>query len=289
MKYMPPALISYLNSGGVFTLADLFTLTLQPGTVLRWTNSDINLSYGGNSFQSVIDQGGIPLVRRGAIRNVRGTEVGTMDLTLLTGGTANLSGTNMCLAAHNGAFDAARVRVERCYMPSPGDTSLGTVCLFEGNNAGTDPGSTQVVLHVKSDLEILQQQMPRVLFQPGCANSFGDSACGINLASLTLTGTVLAGSTSSVLNLSIAGGAANAYANGVLVMTSGVANGSRRTISASAAGNVTLTVRLPFTPSAGDTFSLYPGCARTRAACASYSNSNNYQGFPFVPEASTSL
>jgi uncharacterized phage protein (TIGR02218 family) len=290
VKYASGALITYLNSGGVFSMADLFTITLQGGSTYRWTNSDLSLVYNSNLFTAAVDNGSQPLIQRGAIRQVRGTEVDTMDLTLFCGGSALLMGTNMSLAAHNGAFDAARVRVERVFMQSPGDTSLGTVVLFEGNTAGVDPSSTQVVLHVKSDLEILQQQMPRVVFKPGCANAFGDAACGINLVSITTSAALTGSPTASVLPSNIAGKATNFYNLGVLVMTSGAAAGSRRTVSAyTSGGQITLTVPLPQTPAAGDTFQIYPGCARTVAACATYSNSNRYQGFPYTPEASTSL
>jgi uncharacterized phage protein (TIGR02218 family) len=288
MKYAGAALITFLNSNAVFTMADCYTITLQPGGVYRWTNADIPLTLNGNLFTCSLDQGGQPLIQRGAIRCARGTEVNTLDLTLMAGGSAQLMGTNISLAAHNGAFDAARVRVERVFSAYPGDTSMGSVVLFEGNCAGVDPSSTQVVLHVKSDLELLQYQMPRILFQPGCANCFGDSGCGISLPSLTTAGTVGAGSTAN----SIATGIVDAdgyYALGVLVMTSGAASGSRRTVSIYTGGTAVLTVPLPQNPVTGDTFTIYPGCARTAAACAAYSNSNNYQGFPYVPETSTSL
>lgn len=288
MKYATPALIAYLNSNAQFTMADCYTITLQSGGVYRWTNADIPLTLNSLLFTSSIDQGGQPLVKRGAIRNARGTEVDTLDLTLMAGGSAQLMGTNISLAAHNGAFDAARVRVERVFSAYAGDTSMGSVVLFEGNTAGVDPSSTQVVLHVKSDLELLQYQMPRILFQPGCANCFGDSGCGISLPTLTTAGTVVASSTASAVN--VGGSKADAYYNlGVLVMTSGAASGSRRTVSAFASKIATLTVPLPQTPAAGDTFTIYPGCGRTASACAGYSNSNNYQGFPYVPMSSTSL
>jgi uncharacterized phage protein (TIGR02218 family) len=290
MKYASSGMIALLDAGGPYTMADCFTVTLQGGSVYRWTNADISLMLAGNLFTCSLDQGGQPLVKRGAIRNARGTEVATMDLTLFAGGSGQLMGTNICLAAHNGAFDAARVRVERVFSAFSGDTSNGSVVLFEGNCAGVDPSSTQVVLHVKSDLELLQYQMPRILFQPGCANCFGDSGCGINLVSITTAGTVGAGPTASVIPSGITGKAAGFFNLGVLVMTSGVAAGSRRSVSGfTSGGTVTLAVPLPQSPSVGDTFNIYPGCARTAAACAAYSNSNNYQGFPYVPEASTSL
>ena len=288
MKFATPDLIAYLNSYAVFTMADCYTITLQSGGIYRWTNADIPLTLNSLLFTSSIDQGGQPLVTRGAIRNARGTEVDTLDLTLMAGGSAQLMGTNISLAAHNGAFDAARVRVERVFSAYPGDTSMGSVVLFEGNTAGVDPSSTQVVLHVKSDLELLQYQMPRILFQPGCANCFGDSGCGISLPSLTTSGAITGTPTATAVN--IGGSKADGYYNlGVLVMTSGAASGSRRTVSSFASHVATLTVPLPAVPSSGDTFTIYPGCARTKSACAGYSNSNNYQGFPYVPQTSTSL
>ena len=63
---------------------------------------------------------------------------------------------------------------------------------------------------------------------------------------------------------------------------------NRRTLTG-LLGTAVLTVPLPQTPATGDTFTIYPGCGRTAAACAGYSNSNNYQGFPYVPPTSTSL
>ena len=106
MKYASGGMISLLNAGGPYTMADCYTVTLQGGSVFRWTNADINLTLGGNLFTCSLDQGSQPLVQRGAIRNVRGTEVQTMDLTLITAGSAQLMGVNMSLAAHNGAGHA---------------------------------------------------------------------------------------------------------------------------------------------------------------------------------------
>jgi uncharacterized phage protein (TIGR02218 family) len=151
-----------------------------------------------------------------------------------------------------------------------------------------DPSSTQVVLHVKSDLEILQQQMPRGLFQAACANAFGDPACGVNLGALTTAGTAQAGVTASQIPTGLS--KANSFYNlGVLVMTSGAAAGSRRMVTSYTSNVATLAVPLPQAPTVGDSFTVTPGCARSRVACAGYSNSNRFNGFPFVPEASTSI
>jgi len=197
MKVASGPLIAYLNSGSVFQMALLYTITLLGGGVYRWTSADLSIVFGGNTFTSAIDQGGQPLIQRGPIRTVKGLEVDTLDITLLCGDTAQILGGNLTLAAHNGAFDGARVKVERLFMPSWGDTSLGSLVEFEGAVAGVDPASQQVILHVMSDLEKLQLQMPHVLFMPACANSFGDPACGIVLSTLTATGTAGASTNAS--------------------------------------------------------------------------------------------
>lgn len=286
MRYASANYIAYNNANSVFMIANLYTLTLASGIIAYLTSYDQNISYGGNTFLSGADNGATALVKRGAVRYTRGTEVSTMDLTLFAGASASLSGSNICLAADNGLFDGCRVRWDRLKMQYPGDTSLGAVCMFEGDAAGVDPSSRQVVVHVKSDLEILQQQMPRILFQPGCANCFGDPACGVNRASYMSTGSAAGSPNASSVptGLSKPDGY---YKLGVLVMTSGATAGARRSISAYVANVATLAVPLPAAPAVGDTFQIYAACDRTRATCTTFNG--NYQGFPYVPEASTSL
>jgi len=217
MKVASGPLIAYLNSGSVFQMALLYTITLLGGGVYRWTSADLSIVFGGNTFTSAIDQGGQPLIQRGPIRTVKGLEVDTLDITLLCGDTAQILGGNLTLAAHNGAFDGARVKVERLFMPSWGDTSLGSLVEFEGAVAGVDPASQQVILHVMSDLEKLQLQMPHVLFMPACANSFGDPACGIVLSTLTATGT--AGASTNASQVTNVTGHVDGYYNlGVIAM-----------------------------------------------------------------------
>jgi hypothetical protein len=46
MKTASPALLALLASGR-FVRADLWTITLNGGTVLRWTSHDLPISYGG--------------------------------------------------------------------------------------------------------------------------------------------------------------------------------------------------------------------------------------------------
>ena len=191
-------------------------------------------------------------------------------------------------AAVNGIFDGARVKLERVFMPTWGDTGPGSVVLFEGNVAACDPSSTAVKLTIKSELERLNTVLPRYLYQPACGHVLYGAGCGISRAAWTVSGTVLAGATTTTLPS--ARGEATGYFNlGVLVMTSGAAMGSRRSVRAFSGGAFTLALPLPVAPAPGDTFTVYPGCDHSLGAsgCARFSNQNRYRGFPNVPRSET--
>ena len=287
MKTASAGLIALLAAGGPFLMADLYTLTLQGGTIYRWAGSDYPITYGGWTFTPSVDQGGQPLITRGPIRNARGLEVDVLDVTLWAGDTAQILGIDANLAAHNGALDGARLKVERVLMATPGDTSNGTIVLFEGMVGDVDVSSTKVVAHVRSDLDRLTVQMPRTLFTPNCANAFGDASCGVNVAALTLTGTITSGSTQTSLN-GAPSKAANYWQNGVVTFTSGANTGAMCAVSSYAAGGaVVLVTPLPAVPQAGDTFTISPGCARTIAACSAFGNSTRFRGCPFIPVPET--
>jgi len=286
MKTASAQLIALLSGNSQFLMADLYTLTLVGGTIYHWCGADSNITYGGNVFTTVTDNGGQPALSRGGIRQARGLEVSTLDVTLYCGDSALILGIDASLAAHNGALDGARLKVERVFMPTWGDVSAGSVVLFEGATAGVDCGSTQVAIHVKSDLEKLQVKMPKTLFSPECQNAFGDASCGINLAALTVAKAVTIGSTASIIN-GASGQVDGYYTNGVLVATSGANTGARRAVSSYISGVISLVTPLPSVPAVGDTFTVYPGCSRTTTACSGFSNTTHFRGCPYVPAPET--
>jgi len=285
MKYASAGLIALLNGNNTFLMADLYTFTLRSGSILRWTQADTDLVLG-STFTASTDQGTQPIIQRGSIHMAKGLEVGTMDLDLLCGGSAQISGIPLALYAHNGGFDGCRVKVERVFMPTWGDTSNGSTILFEGNVAGVDPSSTLVTLHVKDDRERLTNTMPHTIFMPGCANTFGDANCGKNLVALTDAGTAGSGTNANQVNVGT-GHTDGYYSLGVLAMTSGLAAGSRRAVKSYLSGIAVLTMPLPSAAAPGDTFTIYPGCARSQSACVVWGNLGRFRGCPYVPPPET--
>ena len=284
MKDASGTLLSLLGSSAAIFCADLYTFTLRDASVYRWTSADIDIVSGGNTFSSLG-----PLIKRGKVREVIGLEIGTLQITLMRGGTLAFLNQPFPLAAMNGAFDGASVRLERAFMPNFGDMSAGTINRFEGNVAKVTPSSTQIELEVKSALELLNVPLPRNVFMPQCVNTHYDGGCGLSRTTYTVTGTATGTPTTTTIPSAVSG-ASGYYKLGVLTMTSGANSGLKRAIKDFSGGTFTLAIPLPDAPSAGDTFTAYPGCDRTQATCTSkFSNSTRFRGFPYVPPPETAL
>jgi uncharacterized phage protein (TIGR02218 family) len=268
-----------------FLMADLLTITTAAGTAYRYTSADIDLRYSGNTFSSTDLK-----FKRGRTRTVIGVEVDTLDLVLYAAPTNLIGGVAVLQSLHNGGLDGATVRLERVFMPTWGDTSAGTVLLFQGTMSESQFGRTEANLTVKSALELLNVKMPRNLYSPQCIHTLYDTGCGLTKASFAITGTISAGATTRVLpcNLTQASGW---FDQGTLVLTSGANNGVKRNIQTYTGGQATLSYPLSVAPSAGDNFTAYPGCDKTQATCQStkFNNLIGFRGFPYIPTPEAAL
>jgi len=191
-------------------------------------------------------------------------------------------------AALQGMFDGARVLIERAIATATigssadWDWGAGRITLFEGNVAAVEPSSTQVVLHVKSELEKLNVQMPRTLFQPACVNSFGDENCGIVLSDLAEAGHIT-GTDARDVQTDIVSTAH--FGLGYMSCQTGANSGYVRPISTSDdMGLMSLVISLPNVPVAGDNITCTPGCDRSLTTCLDvYNNTDHFRGCPFIP------
>lgn len=281
MKNASPALISLLNSGGPFYMADLYTFTLSTGTIVRYANYDMTLIYSGNTY----DSNG-PGFERTSVRTVFGLEVDTLDIKIWPDATDQIGGLPWIQAAARGVLDNATLSLDRAFMSSPG-TIVGTLNIFSGRVSDLSMTRTEVDMTVKSDLELLNIQMPRELYQANCLHTLYDTDCGLNRASFAVTTTVLAAISTTKLNVGLTN--PDGYFDlGYGQFTSGVLNGVKRTVKAYGGGTVILLNPLPQLPNSGDTMTFYPGCDKLQPTCANkFNNLVNFKGFPFIPVPET--
>jgi len=284
MKTASPALISLLATATKVVMADLYTITLIGGTQLRYTNYDLALVVGGLTFYP-----GGSILERETIRTVRGVEVDSLTLTIYASETHTVLGVPMMQAVASGMFDGARILLRRLYMATPGDTSIDPVILFKGRVSETSNSRSKAELVVASDLELLNVQFPRILYQASCTNTLFDTACSLTKSAWGVGTSVNSGSTKTRLLCSLTP-AAGYFSGGTITFSSGPNSSVTRTIKNYSPGIIDLAYPLQYQPAVGDTFTAYPGCDKTVATCSSrFNNKANFKGFPFVPMPETGL
>ena len=194
-------------------------------------------------------------------------------------------------AVKEGIFDGAEVIYLGAYWPSQLYASriipTGTIKKMVGGVADVGVTRDLITFAINSRLELLNQNLPRNLYQATCMNTLYDTSCALVKSSFQTAATVTTGSTAGVIyaNLSQATGYFNL---GTITFTSGLNSGISRTIKTATQGSpgvVTLIAGFPSTPSPGDTFYIYPGCDKTMQSCINkFKNLSNFRGFPFLPQ-----
>lgn len=266
MKTASPALIAILNSKTTdYLMADIWDITLTNGTVLRYTNADINLTVGGNTYicNDVHVDGG-------KISWETGLEVGTDEITMYPnqGSSPSLvGGIPYNVAVPGGLFDRALVKRSRLFMTTWGVTTPGAVVLFVGQVTNPKILQNVVTLQSKDLRNLLNTYMPSRQAQPTCPWVFGDANCGFDRSTIAVNSTV--GSVSgSLINCSLSQ-TAGFFNNGTLKFTSGANTGQTRSVKSWIPGTAQIVAPFPITPAIGDAFTITPGCTKNFAGATS--------------------
>jgi uncharacterized phage protein (TIGR02218 family) len=278
-------LVTWLQSATEIRMADLYTITLKSGAILRYTTWDANLVVLGNTFLT-----GPPHIRRSHIEEKLGLDVSSLDLEIAAIITDTINGVPVLQLIANGTFDGATLRIDRLFMDATGN-QIGTVVRFSGMIGELDEVTrTSAKLTVNALVHLLGQPLPNIILQPNCTNTLFDARCGLVKASFANALTVQAGSTVNKL-ISLSAQPDGYFDNGQLVFTSGASNGITKAVKSYFGQQFFFNSPLPFAPSAGDTFTAYPGCDKTQATCASakFNNLANFEGFPYVPVPETAI
>lgn len=268
-----------------FWSGDLFTFSLIDGTVFRFTSADQPITTrdpdtgAATTWQSVG-----PLIQRSNWSVKSDASNVAMQIKLYSTG-ADFAPGNLKRMIHDGYLDGATVALERVFMPAFGDTSLGSVLLFEGRVGAVSVTALGAEIACNAAIVALDQYIPKNTYQIGCIHTLYDSGCTLSRAAYTASFTVDSAGPGGInwQGAPVADG--SVYPLGTLVVTSGAGAGQRRTI-VNCAGNA-VGIAYPFlvVPAHGDTFTLTQGCAKTTTRCQQFNNLQHFRGFPYIPPA----
>lgn len=293
MKSYTQSFADFLLNNNQFIVCDLYTFTMQVPywdagggvhfneVVARYTSLDQDVWVNGNQFLS-----SSAMIERSNIRSNVGVEVDKLSLQVYANDSMLLRGRPFMQACTDGVLDNATVLLERLYM----DTSMtpqGTVIMFSGRVSTIKTSRSVAEIEVASDLELLNINMPRKLYQAGCQNTLYDTACNLYASSFSSTLTVGAGSTKTTI-YTTSTKASGWFDLGGLIFNSGSNANELRTIKSWDGTKIQLVSPLPYVPSVGETFYAYPGCDKQKGTCGSkFNNVANFRGFPFIPQPET--
>lgn len=310
MKTVSNALKAHFGQSTT-TLAILWTVTLVNGTVMGFTSFDQNLNFNSILYQA--SSGFLPsanetgstmavdnlevtgfldsaVIKEPDIRNgvydyalVQQEIVNWADLTM--GSVLLRKGIIGNITMKNGIF-IAEVRGLTQYLSTMLGEMYGPLCraeLFSNPSNQVDPG-THYFCNVKESDYV---QNGSVSSTPGTASTIVPSAGLLQVGSSTPS----------------APAPANWFNDGQMTFTSGPNNGFSFEVKTWDGTTLGLFLPLPYTPLAGDTFSIEPGCDKTPTAtgCFKFAGYNsaqvkvaatnilNFRGEPFIPGTDLTL
>jgi uncharacterized phage protein (TIGR02218 family) len=289
MKPLSDPLKALLATRQFYTVK-LFTFTLFDGTVASYCAGDHDVVWNSTTYSCGGSTG--PYFERTDKKAKTHLKIG-MDVDNLTFDVLPGSGTIERLpflqAMRWGYFDGADLFYQRAYAPNGSSAITGALPMFKGRVADISFGRSILTFTINSYLELLNQNIPRNLFQAGCVNTLYDASCALDPNAFNDTSIAGAGSTAKMLLANFAR-ADDYYDLGKVTMTGGALNGLSRPVrkwTAGQGGNmgaILLGVPFPAAPMAGDTFKVFAGCDKQQTTCASkFSNIVNFRGTPYVP------
>lgn len=296
MKTAAAQLVTFFNTAKRALQFDLWTIALASGTVLRWTDADVDLKTAdGTRFVRG------PVISRDTVRWVRGIEVDQLKVKFAAPTLVVDGGQALPAFATAGGFDGAWCLLQRAYLDDAG-AMQGALTWFSGQVADATPARMGVELVVKSQLAQLTQMLPRNLYQAPCLNDLYDSNCGVNKAAYQVTGTItaVASGANPILTTSLASTPGRQLDLGVFKFTSGANAGISRTVQLQMGGTGLLAILngtspalqfarpFPFPVQVGDAFTAWAGCDKLYTTCGNkFNNLPRFRATPFVPAPET--
>jgi uncharacterized phage protein (TIGR02218 family) len=278
-----PELTALLNTSRSLVVDDCFTITVPTlGLTLRWTASDVPVSFGGTTWTLG------PGIERGRLVRTMGLEGGELEVTMFDrpSGPTLVAGQPLVPWVLRGGLDGAEVTLQQVFRAFPGAAPVGVLTQHVGQvgDAQTS-GRNGCLLTVRSRTWVFNRSLPQSIYQPKCRTQLYSALCGKVRGTYTYNGTVggaaTAGRTRMPHSLPQEAGW---FDLGVVVFTSGALLGLRRSVRRQTTTEIVFMQPLPGQVQAGDTFEIYPGCDLTLETCTTkFANRARFMGMPFIP------
>lgn len=183
-----------------------------------------------------------------------------------------------------GVLDNARVYVFRCNYLIPVEDYEPVASGFFGKTTLLD---ARYKIEMMSLIDTLSQSVGKT-YTASCSRTFGDAGCGINLAAITVTGTVTSVTSNAIIRDSGRAEAVDYFIAGTIHFTSGANIGLKplEIKSYAADGTIGTFDAFFYPPQIGDTYSMTPGCRKRLVDCQARSNVINFFGFTNIPTSS---
>lgn len=277
-----------------FVYADCYTIVAPNGDAIRCGSSQDDIivtPIGGGVKQTWTSKG----VKVSGIKMKQGVgvDVDEQDATLDFDSSQTFQGLTLSTALLWGRFDGAKITRDRYFAAEWGNGNnptvwMGGTRIFSGRFGElSEVGRSHCKFKARSNLVLLDKDMPAVLFQPSCKNAMYDAGCQLDRALFQVDGAVGAGSTASVINW--AGAAANMQLGTLYMVVAAGVTLVRSICDVNPGVSLTLSRPLEQTPTVGATFSTYQGCDRSLTRCIALGNEARFRGYPDVPTEETAL
>lgn len=288
MRSASPQLIDYINQVRAETdaqlyLANCYLFQLANNATLATTDVDYPVTLNGVTYMANgLQVSGLKF------KCAIGLDPDEQQITIAAKDGDTIGGIPALAAIGKGILDGCEISRFLVFFDGRLGAIIGSVLLFKGRVGKVDSvGRTRAKITVNSDLILLDLDMPKNLYAPGCQHVLYDAGCRLNRADFTTTGTVSPDSNNSVINWDAAN---SAYSQGSITFLSGVNTGLTATVKQGNPGNLVLAYPLETPPNAGDAISVTQGCDHSMGTCQSkFDNLQNFRGFPFIPPPTFSV
>lgn len=269
MKALSTALKAHYATGTT-TTATCWKATLTNGTVVAATSLDRDLLVDGVTY--VAAQAYNP-------SDVESSQDLNPDNLEVEGFLASPSITDADI--HSGLWDFAAVEI---FEVNYRDLTMGRNVIRVGTLGEVRGGRSKFNAELRGMMQAFSRKIGSITTKE-CTADFGDSRCGIALATWTVTGSVDSVAENRTVSDDARTEVADHFTGGKILWLTGANAGLAMEVKRSAVGELELQHPMPFPIAEGDEYSVHAGCQKrfSEDCVAKFNNAVNFRGFPYLP------